>query len=238
MLPTGTIAIDIETEPFSIDPNSLPEPEVKLGNTTDPIKVRKKIDEARQKQFARLALDPHFSSVLCVCLCTESGDVIKYLVDVPPDHPTHLAQETAVILEVAQQLNDATRIASFNGASFDIPYLRRRALLIRQPFPQIECGKYKVADPRGTHADVCRILADFEPNPLSISRNLLFYAKQILNAVPPSWYNDLDKSNLRAYLKDYVDPQPQVGFPISKIIGACSWDVRTTMALWQRLYST
>jgi len=116
--------IDIETIPNESMIDKLPEPEVKLGNTKDPVKVAAKIEEAKRTQVAKMALNPLYGRVCCAAMI--KGEDVNYVIDnVDCDNI-----ERGVIRYIAESLGESTRICTWNGNNFDLPFIYKRAMIL------------------------------------------------------------------------------------------------------------
>lgn len=117
-------AFDIETIPNTAMISRLPEPEVKAGNLKDPAKIAEKIEEAKKAQIEKMALSPLWGRVCCWCAHdgeNSTGSCITEETD---------AEETAVIERAFQLLASDNPIITYNGTSFDLPFLYRRAVIL------------------------------------------------------------------------------------------------------------
>ena len=115
------LAFDIETIPNTAMIPRLPEPEVKAGNLKDPAKIAEKIEEAKKAQIEKMALSPLYGRICCWCIHdgeTSTGVCIK-----------NEAEETELIENAFQILSGQT-VITYNGASFDLPFLYRRAVIL------------------------------------------------------------------------------------------------------------
>ena len=120
----NTIAFDIETIPNTSLIDRLPEPEVKTGNLKDQAKIAEKIEEAKKAQIEKMALSPLWGRVCCWCAHdgeNSTGSCITEETD---------AEETAVIERAFQLLASDGLIVTYNGTSFDLPFLYRRAVIL------------------------------------------------------------------------------------------------------------
>jgi len=220
------LALNIETGANLALLDSLPEPEVKYGNTKDPLKRKEKEEEARLVQRTKMALDAHFGTVLCVGFATATSSevgpsavksAVSFAVDLLDREPIG---ERALLTSAWHKIAQAERIVTFNGAGFDIPFmLRRSALLGVRPASYVETDKHRtrgiIACGSG-HTDLMQVLHETETGPgLGIPRTLSFYAKQFFGTDFP--YSDLDQSNM-AELLTQTDGR-------ETIKALCTWNV-------------
>lgn len=199
----GILALDIETEPNLDALDGLPEPEVKTGNLKDPDKIEAKVQAARQAQLDRLALDPHFGRVIsCSFAWTEGEDedsapicasatVIRATTE-GPDVDAANQLEAHLLRDIAGIVAAAGQVVTFNGAGFDVPFLMRRALILRVPGLVLTTHTYQVAQLDSEHVDVMRVLEETQPqgNPLGVPRRLIQYAKWLLGEDQPAEFAD------------------------------------------------
>jgi hypothetical protein len=218
------LALNIETQPDPARIDMLPAPDVKVGNLKDPAKIAAKQKKAIEQQQAKMALDPMFGMILCVTFAyhNEAGEfqcVTKF--------QDKTVLESVLLKWIWKQIDKMGRaLVTFNGAGFDIPFLTRRSLLHNIKAPVINCNKYRTADPfNAEHIDVMQVLHQSEigfgqSNPLSVSRNLAYYAQMILGEAFP--YPDVDQSDM-----SHLDQS------IPK--GICEWNTTRTLALATRI---
>lgn len=134
------VFFDIETRP---DPELIslysPDLDVKYGNTKDPEKRRAIEIEAEQKQTAEAALNPHVSRVMAVAAgwLYDDGrvEVDARVAPGPGDKP-----EADILAWLSSALDCHNLFGSFNGLSFDCPYLARRAALL--PYKSIPAQSF------------------------------------------------------------------------------------------------
>lgn len=227
------LAVDIETARIDELCGSIPEPEVKLGNLKDPAKIAEKQKEAKDDQVAKMALDPRFSRVMVIGTAVRCGPVIMPEVatiedtfnSMPPGSADE--GERSLLAWFWEKVNDHEGLVTFNGASFDIPFLTWRSLLLGVRCVRIECGKYRCSDGRGQHLDLYQLFQNWEVggdwgNPLGMKLNQAFYAKQLLKEECPYADQEVDKSDMGAFFK------AGRGEFVRKL---CEWDVVTTLKL-------
>jgi len=220
------IAIDIET--MAAPPVKLaeiPEPEVAIGNLKDPAKIAEKIEKAKADQIRLAALDPHFAEIVCVGVYHDDKPFIA-----KRDHVDEMA-EVKLLRWVWNTLRAYDQIITYNGASFDIPFLIRRSLLLGVEPLMIDCGRYSVIKPECQHFDVYRYLQQWNVgnaygggSPLGYKQDLRFYVREFLGE--SCVWGDFDKSMMRAMWESENT---------SDIVEGCAWDVQMTYQLAQKL---
>lgn len=204
----GLLAFDIETEPDQELIDALPEPEVKVGNLTDPEKIAAKQADARAAQKEKAALDPNYGrTISCHFAYRDMEDRTVKAFSLVRGHdevePYGAVRDEAGYVDVAERelllaigdiIQKSAKITTFNGANFDVPFLRRRALYLRAKFPYVETNPFRVCMGSSDHIDVCRVLQDSEPgrggNPMNMPRRLRDYAKRMLAVDHPEEFAD------------------------------------------------
>jgi len=235
-----TLAIDIETVALPLDLAALPEPVVAYGNTKDPAKRAEKLAEAQRRRHDLAALDPHCSRVLALGLAWPDGDRLLTDCLLPASlAPADLSStEPDLLARAWYALSRAAHVVTFNGAAFDLPFLRRRAAIQRicpTNAVTIDTNKYRTAaanpaPPPGVipHTDVYQLLTQSEvgngtTNPLGLPRTLHAYAERLLGKLPPY---ELDKGALLSHWE---------AGDIDDITTLASWDAATTLQLYSHL---
>jgi DNA polymerase elongation subunit (family B) len=128
------LVIDIETIPAqSLPEESLPkfdETSVSVGNLKDPWKIKEKVEEARKKFEAdldkKMSLDPD----LCQVCCFGYGDRKDQQAISARDEESELDLIIDAWEIIGKTYRDKIPVVTFNGASFDLPVLLRRAMLL------------------------------------------------------------------------------------------------------------
>lgn len=192
MSAASRLALNIETGVNLHRVSLMPEPEVKTGNLKDPVKIEEKIKEAKAEQLAKAAIDANFSRVVCVSFATRlaGGELCHQSIFRPPaidaSEDADDKAEAALLVTIWDQLAKFDRYATFNGSTFDIPFMLRRSLLLGVTPRRIDCHPYRVMDETSEHLDVMRVLQEYETgNGTGYSKNLEFYAALILGQKPP-----------------------------------------------------
>lgn len=126
-------AVDIETIPNTNLIDLLPEPEVKLGNTKDPVKIQEKIEQAKQKQIDDMALNPFFSRICSIAI--HGDDISEYIVMDDISDAGELELLNWFFPKIAVTSTYSPTIISWNGIVFDIPFLYKRAMLLKYALP-------------------------------------------------------------------------------------------------------
>ena len=124
-----TVALDIET--MADETAKLPPVDVKLGNIKDKAKIAAKVAAAEAKQREKMALDPTTGTIVCIGMVDDTGWESAFVV--------HGEQtERRAIEHCLPLITDyRTRLLTWNGMEFDVPYIYKRALMlgITPPIP-------------------------------------------------------------------------------------------------------
>lgn len=152
-------AFDIETMPILAKISELPEPELKLGNLKDPAKIAEKQAEARAEQIAKMALNPLYGRIICAVFSGAEAAPVRFTAGDDDEEERELI---AGCFKVLRQ--GTTRLTTWNGGGFDLPFLFKRALLLRIPIPKAVgsldrwCKRYATTP----HADLMQVWSGWD----------------------------------------------------------------------------
>ena len=122
------LTLDIETVPNPATFEFLPEPKA-AGNIKDPAKIAANIAEKKAAQREAAALDPLTGRVCCYAMVgTKDGALLetaRCASDMTDDAEREVVSE---IMSVLGQ--EDTRLVTFNGVGFDMPFIYKRALIL------------------------------------------------------------------------------------------------------------
>lgn len=171
----------------------------KTGNIKDPVKIAEKQEQAQQRhqeaiaaarnkhaeaaerQFELASLDPHVARIVATGIAWRDNDSKVIHRDARCVHALNDEVERHLLKDAWAMLSNFDRIITFNGASFDLPFLYRRSLLLGiTPSISIEMGKYRVTDGKSNHIDLRSVLAESNVGsaPAQFAKgNLDFYLK-------------------------------------------------------------
>ena len=127
-------ALDIEVIPNHDMIPLLPEPEVKFGNTKDPLKRQMMVEEAKKKQIEKMGLNP-ITGRVCSFAFYGDNQNDRYFKYVPDESET---SEIVLVTELLKALNidnENLNIVTWNGTEFDFPYIYKRAALLKLALP-------------------------------------------------------------------------------------------------------
>jgi uncharacterized protein YprB with RNaseH-like and TPR domain len=222
------LVIDIETIPCQTLPEgcipTFDEASVATGNLKDPFKIREKIDEAHNKFNAdidkKLSVDPDY----CQVCCFGYGDANDQTVFIASENLGEFELISEAWEIIASHYNKKIPIVSFNGISFDLPILLRRAMLLDISVPPGMVQKLISRFEYGNHFDLMQLLACRNPFSGKLeAKSLSFY----LNLFGLGYKtNGMDGSQVYPAFKEgrYSD-----------IMNYCKDDVRLTAALFKRV---
>lgn len=164
-------AIDIETIPNMDMVDYLPEPEVAIGNLKDPVKISEKTQEAKKKQIEKMGLDPFFGRICSYAQFGETGDNhFKTIGDATDAEEIELIGHIFKCL--SSNLYDSVEsIITWNGFSFDLPYIFKRAAILRVEKP-VSCQGLKFWNKKyssSVHIDLMRELSNWEPHGINLN---------------------------------------------------------------------
>jgi DNA polymerase elongation subunit (family B) len=183
-------AFDIETIPNSSMVDKLPEPALKLGNVKDPAKIEEKKAEAKSKQVEKMALDPMFGRICSAVLTFEKdGELFSY----PFAAGDNDEEEKLIITQIFTYFSDDARLVTWNGISFDLPYLFKRCTILSIPV-NCKLSQWTKRHNNDRHMDLMQIWAGWS------SQN---YAKldDVANVVLGEGKTDIDYKTFPELLK-------------------------------------
>jgi predicted PolB exonuclease-like 3'-5' exonuclease len=149
-------AVDIETIPNPAMEDSMPMPEA-AGNLKDPEKIKADIERKRADQIGRMALSPLTGRVCCV---SHWGEDHGYAVmrTINDDEERLMISEAFCLFTMTG--NYAPRIVTWNGHGFDLPFIYKRAMILRVPIPT-GCYRLSAMVKRYSRAPSCDLMQEF-----------------------------------------------------------------------------
>jgi len=126
---TMILALDIETTTNPEAVARLPEPTAKR-NLKDPAKIAADIADKRAAQTENAALDALTGRICCVGMFGDAGDGQETGTIVMPDALTDEAERGAICTIMQVLGGDNTRIVTWNGIGFDLPFIYKRAIIL------------------------------------------------------------------------------------------------------------
>ena len=119
------IVFDIETMRNASMIDRLPLIEVKAGNLKDPAKIAEKQEAAKNEQIEKMALSPLYGRICAWCAVDDEGTSFCECISADTND-----EEFELIAKAFECLSVYDRIITYNGNSFDLPFLYRRAALL------------------------------------------------------------------------------------------------------------
>lgn len=167
----ASLYLDISTSalPNAADYLDTPRPP---SNWKDPAKIAAFIEEKRAERLADAALDLDLCQITGVAWAL-NGDVAAHVTHGTDD------QERTLIACIAQFVKDGHELVTFNGRSFDVPVLKRRAKYLGIWFPAISTDRFK-----SPVIDLLSTLSEHDPQR---RRSLSFYCRRL------GWTDLIDK---------------------------------------------
>ena len=156
-------SLDIETIPNIAMIDKLPAPKVAYGNTKDPEKRAVLEAEAKKDQIDKMALNPFYGRLAAYALIGLMGNMSDYLhVDTDEDE-MRLVYD--LLKELRQGGTQTNPLCTFNGNNFDLPYIYKRAMILRVEMPE-RCPPLKYWTKRygnPSHYDLMQELCNWAP---------------------------------------------------------------------------
>ena len=118
------ITFDIETIPNTSMLDRLPKPKVATGKLKDPAKIAEKEAAARAEQIDKMALSPLYGRICAWVAVEDEKNIWRDCLHAETDE-----EETRIVEDAFKALS-GTRVITYNGMSFDLPFLYRRAVLL------------------------------------------------------------------------------------------------------------
>lgn len=152
------LVADIETIPNMDVADLIPEPKAN-GVLKDPVKIAADIEKKKAEAVDKMGLDPNFGRICVIGYARRIDGEIS-----TSDHRLEEAADEAereVLSAFWEKAKMCARIATFNGAGFDIPFIMRRSWLLGvKPTRTFETVAWKCATGEANHIDVRLVLSD------------------------------------------------------------------------------
>lgn len=216
---------DVESIPHpDLPPACMPqfdEASVSLGNMVDPVKIDAKIAKARaafeDRVATEMATDPDLCMIVAFCGVIVDGASRLYTT---PEIPRDAGDEFILLGEALGWLRECVRenipVVTFNGASFDLPALFRRALYEDVAIASSVLEKLTQPSTRSRHhIDLMQALAVRSPFSGKLEcKSLNYYLRRLgLGSKTPGmdgslvypFWQERRFTEIAAYCKDDVD---------------------------------
>jgi predicted PolB exonuclease-like 3'-5' exonuclease len=173
-------AIDIETIPNLNLVDCLPEVKA-AANLKDPAKIEADIAAKKQEQIDKMALSPFYGRICAFSHWSEKETGWNVMGDISDAEEINILRD--VFYQFTMESQNFPSIISWNGFSFDIPFIFKRAMLLKMELPASIPGMHYWTKKYShvPHCDMMKELTQWEPgNTLSLdnaSRVILGEAK-------------------------------------------------------------
>lgn len=152
--------LDIETIPNMEMIGFLPEPKVD-SRIKDPAKIEKSIEDSRTKQIEVMGLSPLTGRVCVAVFKSQDHETKDYLSAVSDDHERAIVGECLSMLDVLYSTSDHT-LVTYNGGSFDLPFLFTRAAILGCKPPQYALDLWTKRYKTVPHCDLMQVLSGWD----------------------------------------------------------------------------
>jgi predicted PolB exonuclease-like 3'-5' exonuclease len=125
-------AFDIETIPNMAMVDCLPEPEP-AANIKDPEKIAADVQKKKAKQVDTMALSPMFGRICAFSWYGSDGYGCDVMKEVSEAEEIRLVESALTHFTITN--DTAPSIITWNGNAFDLPFLIKRAMLLRVAVP-------------------------------------------------------------------------------------------------------
>lgn len=166
----NAIAIDIETVPDLSKIDMLPEPEID-SRLKDPEKIEAVKEKKREQQIAEMGLSPYTGRVCAYAVYGENVSISDFISEIENEN------EIALISAIIAYLREANPLVTFNGISFDIPFIYSRAMLLGVNAAPYSVSYWSRRYSVKPHFDVRMVLSQWNSY---AKGNLDFYGKMVL----------------------------------------------------------
>lgn len=204
MASRSTLVVDIETvgqDPDAISPRAL---EILTAGAAD--------DAAREAVLERMGLDPSTGRIVCIGV---------HWIEVDRSRAYCQSDEMELLSNFWSDLAQIrpTRFVTFNGKSFDFPFINIRSAILGVPIPRdllLDTRRFST----DRHFDVREVLTNFD----RYKKGTLEYFCQVFGVASPK--DGMDGSQVEAYFKQGR---------LDEIARYCLDDCRATGELYLRL---
>lgn len=126
------ISLDIETIPNESMLSSLPEVEID-SRLKDPAKIKAATSAAKTKQIEKMALSPFYGRLAALAYCGNGEEKYETLFRIDNEYEAQLVSHALYLLTVGKP--ETTMLCTWNGMSFDLPFIYKRAALLQVGLP-------------------------------------------------------------------------------------------------------
>lgn len=169
-------AFDIETIQQEEMIDFLPEPEVKFGNTKDSIKRNNMVDVAKKKQIEKMAINPFFGRVCSASFYGDKVNEFSVIESITDADEIDLLKFIFDRLVTSKDDLEAMQIITWNGYSFDFPFIYKRAAVLRLEMP-LRCPGLNYWRKRYSHNLHCDLQMELNDWKIEKDTNLDYISK-------------------------------------------------------------
>lgn len=153
----NTLVTDIETIPNTAAADLLPEPKPD-ARLKDPVKIAADVEKKKQDAAGKMGLDPNFGRVCVVGYAERVGTKVVTSDDFLAENSDEAERD--LLTAFWERVRARDRLATFNGAGFDIPFILRRSWLLGvKPTRMFETVAWKCSTGETNHTDVRLVLS-------------------------------------------------------------------------------
>jgi len=164
---------DIETIPNPEMADKMPPPKVALGNLKDPVKIAAKQDEARDKQIDKMGLCAATGRVLCAGFHNSENSFFEIMQENTDDEEIRVV---SIVLDFLAR--DGIRLVTWNGKAFDIPFVYKRAAILRIANPGLPLPAWTKRYDETLHMDLMKVWDQYQPGQFT---SLDYFSRLVLN---------------------------------------------------------
>ncbi|MEA3346951.1 MAG: hypothetical protein U9Q21_02540 [Candidatus Auribacterota bacterium] len=201
--------VDIETIPNLEQWARLGEPEVTDKRLKDPVKIAEKKEALIKKQLGDMALHPVTGRICAAAIVdiNKSGQIVDrnglVLDAVSDDSENVLIRDLSAMLDLSEWARPL--IVTFNGISFDIPFIYGRCMMLKARAPRPSIGDLTKRYSTRHHYDIRMMLNNWD----SHAKGSLDYFENMIMDVrkdEPDYSKFLDYFKAGTQKKDILEP--------------------------------
>ena len=166
-------SVDIETVPNEFWANELP--------ALETLKTAKQsLEDAERERIKQMSLEPNFGMIVSIACANDNAQFVE--------GATSAAEEANLLKKFWETVAEPqTKIVTFCGKDFDIPYILRRSwYLAIEPTQDFDMNPYHKT---GNHYDIYSLLHhgghQEKKKMIGVKQGLAFYARRVLHVTMP-----------------------------------------------------
>jgi DNA polymerase elongation subunit (family B) len=169
-------AFDIETIAVSSEVSMLPEPEID-SRLKDPEKIERARAEAKAKQVEKMGLDPFTGRVCSFSFHGESKNFFHVIPEISDAAEISLLNDLFENLQIGA--SEPNSIITWNGYSFDFPFIYKRAAILRIDLPS-GCPPMRYWIKKYSHDPHCDLMQELSGWDASKKTSLDFSGRRLI----------------------------------------------------------